>query len=131
MFCSALCPLTNLGLYVKRHLMYYIYFARMIEAPNWGIKIGRAKDPKRRLVELQQFLPRQLECLGTLSEDSIALTEGNIHMMFSSDRFHGEWFRPSQRLLAYIKEHKTGRSFKVPYPRHGKDWGTQPPPHRE
>ncbi len=74
----------------------HVYFAR---GPNGTIKIGFTSDLGRRMSELGA------EVVATVP-GSIAL-EYAIHDLFREDRIHGEWFRPSRALLAFIEELRT------------------------
>lgn len=83
------------------HRSSYVYF---IQAEALGlVKIGWAADPTIRLSRLQIGSPDRLKLLAVI-EDGRSL-EGVLHIMFAADRAHGEWFRPSTRLLAYISHH--------------------------
>lgn len=79
----------------------YIYFIR---GETTGlIKIGFARNPARRLTNLQIGSPDRLALLGTIlgmMEDEFALHERFAHL-----RKHGEWFEPGDDLLAFIREH--------------------------
>src|SRR6267143_784005 len=63
------------------------------------IKIGVSKDPMKRLEDHQTSSPDRLTLLGAVHTYS----EKYIHRRFERDRVHGEWFRPSEELLAFIK----------------------------
>ena len=62
------------------------------------IKIGRSIDPCKRLKDLQIGSPDRLTLIGTCSAD----IERSTQKQFKSARIHGEWFRPTTELLAFI-----------------------------
>jgi hypothetical protein len=77
----------------------YVYF---IQAGDGGpIKIGIARSPERRLIELQVGNHAKLRIL--------ALTPGGwgeeraLHDKFAALRLNGEWFDPAPELLSYIE----------------------------
>jgi hypothetical protein len=64
----------------------YTYF---IQAANGGlVKIGKAKNPKQRLRELQTGNGEPLQLLGVTSD----FTEAQLHALFQEHRRQGEWF---------------------------------------
>ena len=72
----------------------YVYFVR---AGNRGaIKIGVARNVKRRLETLQTGNPFELKLLATIpcSDKAKALNlDASIHRFFKSQRIRGEWFQ--------------------------------------
>lgn len=85
-----------------RDLRGWVYFVAPV---NGGpIKIGwSATDPSERIKELQVGSPVELELIGCrvgCPED-----ERGLHRRFRHDRLHGEWFRPSARLLTETESH--------------------------
>jgi hypothetical protein len=79
-----------------------VYF---IQAGSDGpIKIGWASVVGKRLTALQTSHWEELTLLATIpcSDKS---EEGRIHSMFAQERMRGEWFRASERLVAYAKEY--------------------------
>jgi hypothetical protein len=66
------------------------------------IKIGRSVTPERRIVGLQIGSPVELEFIATWDERT--QTEAAIHATFDAERIRGEWFRPTQRILAWLRE---------------------------
>jgi hypothetical protein len=81
--------------------MSRVYFVRQsIDGP---IKIGFSTDIRQRLRALSIVSPGgALEVLlvirGTLRD------EHELHLRHAVDRLHGEWFRPSEAVLATIRE---------------------------
>jgi len=73
----------------------WTYFIRSGE--HGAIKIGKARDPRERLADLQTAHPEELRLLAVTLE-----TEERMHDMFSAWRIRGEWFRPGAPLLTFI-----------------------------
>lgn len=75
-----------------------VYFVQ----PESGgpIKIGIARNVARRVASMQIGNHERLLVLATMPGG--AAQERDLHAMFSKERMHGEWFRPSARLSAYI-----------------------------
>lgn len=73
-----------------------------MEAEGLGrIKIGFTDQPAvTRRQELQTGCPQPLKIVGLMPGD-VSLEQA-LHACFAADRIQGEWFRPSQALLAYI-----------------------------
>ena len=65
------------------------------------IKIGYSEDPPRRLSGLVTMSPERLHLLGTIPANEG--TEGRLHKRFAGFRLHGEWFRPADELLEFIR----------------------------
>jgi len=81
-----------------------VYFIR---AETTGlIKIGKAAHVARRLSVLHVGSPDKLTLLASVP-DPAGLLEKHLHAMFRADRNHGEWFRPSARLIAFIEGRQT------------------------
>jgi len=64
------------------------------------VKIGTSTDLRQRLGQLQ-FLTRSRVRLLATTPGSFS-REREIHRQFASARVHGEWFRPTPELLAFI-----------------------------
>ena len=62
------------------------------------IKIGQTGNLPRRLKSLQAASPDSLTVLAVIPEDE----DYTYHYRFSQDCVHGEWFRPSRDLMAFI-----------------------------
>lgn len=73
------------------------------------VKIGRADSLPRRLREIQAMNPYPLVLLGVVYErrmlTGVWFDERMVHDLFAADRIHGEWFRLTDRLRAWIDEH--------------------------
>lgn len=80
----------------SERLVYFVMAAR-----SGLIKIGSAVDPDARIRTLQTGSPEPLILVGvTLGGEA---KERNLHRRFAADRSHGEWFHPSEELLAHIE----------------------------
>lgn len=76
-----------------------IYF---IQAHDGGpIKIGWAKNIDKRIAEIQRMSPSQLRVLNTF--DSSEEDERILHKYFKRIRLYGEWFEPTDELLAFVQ----------------------------
>lgn len=82
-------------------LVSFVYFIRAGE--NGSIKIGHTRNFSKRFKDLISMSPVALHTLGVI-EGNRAMEQA-LHGMFAPDRLHGEWFRPSPRLLAWIARH--------------------------
>lgn len=65
------------------------------------IKIGESIDPVARLTELAKCGSERLQLLAIVANGSG--TERELHTKLASDRVHGEWFRPSDAVVAEIE----------------------------
>lgn len=83
------------------HRKRYVYFIQLGGAGG-KIKIGVSDDPPKRLAGLKGNFDKPLKLLGVI--DGGKGVEKGCHEMFKDDRLHGEWFRASEALLAYIRE---------------------------
>lgn len=66
----------------------WVYF---MAAGQGDIKIGWARDPDKRLRELQVGNPKRLKILGVIPGSR--LTEKEIHRYYAAARVTGEWFK--------------------------------------
>lgn len=71
------------------------------------IKIGRSVDVPSRLSTLQGASSTELKLLLALPESE--LSELDAHKRFASDRIRREWFRASDKLLAFIESNSEVR----------------------
>lgn len=78
-----------------------IYFVQA--GPGGSIKIGTTSDLDRRLRELQTGNPVSLILLGTIPGSREE--EHVVQSMFKHLQMEGEWFRPGEDLLAFIRDH--------------------------
>jgi phosphoglycolate phosphatase-like HAD superfamily hydrolase len=75
-----------------------VYFIRAGE--NGPIKIGTAKDARKRLDAMQTGSPWRLHLLAELSGDIAC--ERELHQRYVRYRRVGEWFDPAPELLDFI-----------------------------
>lgn len=79
----------------------YIYFIQRVDGIG-PIKIGTSTNPNKRLAGIQTSNPYRLRIikliLGGLK------VEHNLHTKFKEYRMEGEWFKPDNILLQFIKE---------------------------
>lgn len=74
--------------------MVYVYF---IKAGNKAIKIGSAKNVKKRLNMLQTGNHEELTISASIGFDTESEARGyerKLHRLFQSQRIRGEWFEP-------------------------------------
>ena len=76
-----------------------IYFIR--QNSNGPVKIGVSVNPERRLLSMQTINPDPLHIMKVVN-GSYAM-EALLHEKFSDARINGEWFEPTEALLAYIE----------------------------
>lgn len=70
-----------------------------IEAVGTGlVKIGAARDFKKRMWKLQPMCPVELRMIAA-SDDDI---EARMHVQLDAHRVHGEWFHANDEVLAAI-----------------------------
>lgn len=65
------------------------------------VKIGKTRNIDRRLSWLQCGNPIALELLFKI--DGAGHLEKEVHALFARERYTGEWYRPSCRLLEWIR----------------------------
>jgi hypothetical protein len=68
-------------------------------------KIGRAKDPAKRVSTLTK-LPFRAELIHTIQSDDAVLLETHLHHRFKEQRVNGEWFRLTDKDLTALKRTK-------------------------
>lgn len=80
-----------------------IYFIQASSASG-PIKIGyTSRSVDERLAEIQAYSPVRLVVL--LELDGEQADEQELHQKFILYRSHGEWFAPTEEILAFIKKH--------------------------
>jgi hypothetical protein len=86
-----------------------VYFIQIQD--NGPIKIGSAKHPPSRMSMLQIGIPEKLNLVMVLFGDNEL--ERILHRKFNNHRIRGEWFRPHEDILSFIKsgEDKDGPIF--------------------
>ena len=83
----------------------YVYF--VLNRDSHAIKIGTAKNLRRRLTSLQTSSPAKLELLCSIKLKSVEIAkelEQSLHQKFSDIRIRGEWFKAERELLNYITQ---------------------------
>jgi hypothetical protein len=83
-------------------LTLYIYFISSDDVPDYPIKIGYARDPEMRLLELQVGNPYTLKILGHI--EGTCRHEYWLHHEFAKSRLQGEWFSRTPELMKRIEE---------------------------
>lgn len=68
------------------------------ERRSHAVKIGFARDAEFRIADLQTGNPRKLVLLGVLR--GTTADERDLHARFIADNVLGEWFTPTEELLA-------------------------------
>jgi T5orf172 domain len=94
---------------VKADVPGYVYF--ILNQDNQAIKIGFAKDVRKRLKALQTSSSCQLRLMGAIkTENSLTANtlEVSLHKRFNALRLSGEWFRADLDLMEYIKAELEG-----------------------
>jgi len=68
----------------------YVYLIK--DNDNGFYKIGIARDPQKRLKELQTGNPNQLTIIETFLSEYSNKVEKNLHRKYSYTKKEGEWF---------------------------------------
>jgi hypothetical protein len=76
----------------------YVYFVQQGE--NGPIKIGRASNVARRVRQIQVSNPAPLRLLASIDGDR----EMEMHERFMKSCISGEWFKPEDELLQFLRE---------------------------
>ena len=82
----------------------WVYFIQGVD--GGPIKIGFAADVASRLADLQVSNPYELRVLLAVASDSPLRLEKVVHGRFKAHHLRGEWFRPDQEILDYIKNRR-------------------------
>ena len=83
----------------------YVYF--VFNRDSKAIKIGIAKNIRRRLASLQTSSPAELELLCSVKNKTTKAArklEQELHQKFDRFRIRGEWFKAETELLDYIAQ---------------------------
>ena len=85
----------------------HLYAISMCKSPY--VKIGVAKEPRKRLKELQTGNPEKLELTHVWG--GLAKSEAHFHNFFGRFREHGEWFRKNGTLgiVMGLPQYELGR----------------------
>lgn len=113
----------------------FVYIVR--QAASDLIKIGKAKDVRRRLSQLQVGNPSKLELLYVVPTDSphtAILLEASLHRRADPGAVRGEWFSgASTELVLLLIDGLTQRMVEI-YDGYGNPpnvWSVLPPPARD
>jgi hypothetical protein len=87
----------------------WIYF--IVAAESGIVKIGWAKDPAKRLLQLQTANHLTLSVFGTTR--GTVKQEQALHRRFRHLRIRGEWFKIDEELTAFLSTVQTG-GFALP-----------------
>lgn len=74
----------------------WVYFAR--DRASGFIKIGQSRQVHRRMHTLTASTPQGVDLLGTVPETWCS--ESTFHTRFRRARVKGEWFEPTDEILA-------------------------------
>lgn len=66
------------------------------------IKIGRSKNPDKRILSMKTGLGQNFECMIFLNK---GFMEKQMHICFSEFRENGEWFKYHWRLIRFLKKY--------------------------
>ena len=69
----------------------YVYFLYEPNSPN-EVKIGRAKNVERRIVQLSTGRPRDLKLIGKIFSENYFDLEKSIQAKFLDNRIRREWY---------------------------------------
>jgi len=103
----------------------YTYFVQQAGNQSGPIKIGKSKQPYIRYRSLCSMSPVPLALLTLVSESCCA--ESSMHGRHSDNRLHGEWFKPTPRLLKDIDRITRKRWFNLSWGRTDSADFTDPP----
>jgi T5orf172 domain len=78
----------------------YVYFIE--NTHDSLIKIGKSRDPEKRLRSLQTGSGFALKLIARKFVPKMLEAEQRLHELFEKDQLEGEWFLPSSKLLKYI-----------------------------
>lgn len=67
-------------------------------------KIGKSKDPVKRLSQLRTSSPDEIAIVCTIETSDMDRLEGELHQEFADKHIRGEWFRLTQPDVEYIKD---------------------------
>ena len=87
----------------------YVYF--VLNRDSKAIKIGIAKNIRRRLASLQTSSPAELELIGsikTTGTQAARKLESKLHHQFDLWQIRGEWFEADRELTNYITQNASG-----------------------
>lgn len=78
----------------------------VIQAEHGGpVKVGRARDPRKRLASIQTGSPHRLRIIGLIVGG--AWMERDLHARLADHRMMGEWFEWNEAVRAVLDSHVT------------------------
>lgn len=95
-----------------------VYFVRRHADPDGLIKIGFTRNVAARMQTLSTATPGGVELLASCAGD--ASVEHRLHRELATDRVDGEWFRPTNDVLAEVAKAKASPD---PFEERGADRG--------
>lgn len=98
----------------------HVYFVRA--GADGPVKIGLSRDVAKRLTKMQTDTPAKLVLLGVVAGEGEA--ERALHAELAAYRLNGEWFAPSEEVLAVCHREITARSVPSAVP--VKRWHVRP-----
>lgn len=81
--------------------MGYIY---LIRSDDGLTKIGKATDPRARLVDLNIGHPHTLTLAHVIETDDMNRLESDLHRRYAGYRCRGEWFELSESEVTFIQQ---------------------------
>jgi hypothetical protein len=76
----------------------YVYIAKA-DFGHTIYKIGMSKDPRRRVDDINGYLPVTVSLLHKIKTDDMILVERLIHQQFENNAYQNEWFNPPSNEL--------------------------------
>lgn len=76
----------------------------LLKSPTGTYKIGRTKDPSKRLHTFSVKLPFEVEFVCVIAAEDMIALETELHRKFKHKRVGGEWFALSEDDVAFISQ---------------------------
>lgn len=81
----------------------YLIVAETVDGYNYT-KIGRSKNPEKRLEEIQPYCPIPCRIEHTIQSDDPSAVEAVLHRDSAGVRMEGEWFDLTDHKLNQLKK---------------------------
>jgi predicted alpha/beta hydrolase len=81
-----------------------VYLIGYRDGSQWHVKIGIARNPVRRLTQLQTGNSHQLSILKAISAVAPRQVEAGLHRQFAHYRRSGEWFLLDDAQLRLLEQ---------------------------
>lgn len=78
-------------------------FVYLLQSPTGYFKIGRTRNPERRISTLDVKLPFEIEVIALIPCPDMRQLERDLHERYADKRAGGEWFALTPEDVAYIK----------------------------